>query len=238
MLRGKPSGLSMVPSEAVQIVADAPEKAARDGSVAERLAPAILHLLEGASSEALLISPYFVPGEKGAALLENLARRGVRVSVVTNSLAATDVVAVHGGYARYRERLLRAGVELHELRRSGERGASILGSRGASLHTKALVVDGVRAVVGSFNLDPRSWVLNTEMGTFVDDVRVAQGVRQEHLRLCEPSRSWRVAIDPAGRLIWMAGGGRVISQWGEPDASGARRAMAWLVRMLPVESQL
>ncbi|TPG61413.1 phospholipase D family protein [Roseomonas nepalensis] len=237
ILSGQRAPLSSVPSGCIRFIADDPGKAAGEGEAAERIAPAIGALLEGAASEALLISPYFVPGEAGAVVLERLARRGVRVVVVTNSLAATDVVAVHGGYARYRERLLRAGVELHELRQSGEHGASILGSRGASLHTKALVVDGAQAAVGSFNLDPRSWALNTEMGTFVADRAVAEGVRQEHRRLCAPARSWRLALDPAGGLLWTAGGAG--EAWRrEPEASASRRALAWLVRRLPLESQL
>ena len=98
----------------------------------------------------------------------------MRVTVVTNSLAATDVLAVHGGYARHRRRLLRAGVELRELKRGGQEGASLLGSGGnASLHTKAFCVDGELAFVGSFNFDPRSAHLNTEMGVFVRDAAVA-----------------------------------------------------------------
>jgi putative cardiolipin synthase len=117
----------------------------------------------------VLISPYFVPGGRGTRFLIKLRRRGVKVSVLTNSLAATDVLAVHGGYARYRKRLLRAGIELYELKRGGQEGRSLFGSGGASLHTKAFTVDGKLAFVGSFNLDPKSANLNTEMGIFVDD---------------------------------------------------------------------
>ena len=237
ILRGERSALSSVPAGRVRIIADDPGKAAGEGASGDRIAAEIRALIGGAAREVLLISPYFVPGEAGAALLEELAGRGVRVAVVTNSLAATDVVAVHGGYAGYRERLLRAGVEIYELRRSGEHGASILGSRGASLHTKALVVDGARAVVGSFNLDPRSWALNTEMGTFVEDRRVAEGVGEEHRRLCAPGRSWRVRLDPRGGLAWTGEAGSPVWR-SEPGASRARRALAWLVRLLPVESQL
>ncbi|HEY8614048.1 MAG TPA: phospholipase D family protein, partial [Roseomonas sp.] len=159
VLRGDHSHLSMVRPEDIRIIADPPDKARGLAPAADCLASSILSALRGAKREALMISPYFVPGEEGAAMLEALARQGVRVSVVTNSLAATDVVAVHGGYARYRERLLEAGVELYELKPTGEEPASVFGSRGASLHTKALVIDGERGFVGSFNLDPRSVAL-------------------------------------------------------------------------------
>ncbi|SHJ81497.1 Phosphatidylserine/phosphatidylglycerophosphate/cardiolipin synthase [Roseomonas rosea] len=238
MMKGDPSRLSPVGPADIRVLADPPDKARGRAPAAECLAPAILEALRRAKREALLISPYFVPGSEGAALLEDLARGGVRVSVVTNSLAATDVVAVHGGYARYRERLLDAGVELHELKPSGEEGASVFGSRGASLHTKALVVDCEEAFVGSFNLDPRSVALNTEMGTFVRHPGIARKLCEEHARLAEPSRSWRVSRDGI-RLAWTAEvGGTAEKRHLEPDASLSRRILAELVRMLPVESQL
>jgi putative cardiolipin synthase len=172
-------------------------------------------------------------------MLTGLARRGVRVSVVTNSLAATDVTVVHGGYARYRRPLLEAGVELWELKRSGREGVGIFGSRGASLHTKAFVVDGERIFVGSFNLDPRSAKLNTEMGGFVRHPVLGQRLRAEHERLADPARSYRVALDPGGRLSWTdLSGGRQRVRHGEPDASPRRRVLALVARILPIESQL
>ncbi|MBV1798260.1 phospholipase D family protein [Siccirubricoccus sp. G192] len=155
----------LVAADTMEILADPPAKAT--GAPLDGVAEAVDAALATAQHEALLISPYFVPGERGMALLTGLLRRGVRVAVVTNSLAATDVAAVHGGYARYRHRLLEAGAELWELKRGGEKGRGVLGSRGASLHTKAFVVDGGLIFVGSFNLDPRSAKLNTEMGGFV-----------------------------------------------------------------------
>ena len=238
VLSGDPDRLSRVGPDDIRVLADPPDKAQGRAPAAECLATAILEALRTARHEVLLISPYFVPGAEGAALLEEMARRGVRVSVVTNSLAATDVVAVHGGYARYRERLLDAGVELYELKPSGEEGASVFGSRGASLHTKALVLDCETAFVGSFNLDPRSVALNTEMGTFVRHPEIARQLCAEHARLAEPARSWRVRRDGI-RLAWTAEvGGRMETRHLEPDASFSRRILAALVQMLPIESQL
>jgi putative cardiolipin synthase len=239
-------GLVAVARGAVRVVADPPEKARRGLSARRRaraaggIAPEIAATLRAARREALLISPYFVPGEAGLALLRDLAARGVRVSVVTNSLAATDVVAVHGGYARYRRKLLAAGIELFELKPSGEEDKpSVFGSRGASLHTKALVVDDGPVFVGSFNLDPRSAALNTEMGAFVRHPTLAHELRAEHERLADPARSWRLGLD-GGRLSWTGAGvgGKVQTVHGEPGASLARRLVAGVVRWLPVESQL
>jgi putative cardiolipin synthase len=240
-------GLKLLGEDAVRVVADAPEKAKRGLGARKRaraaggIAAEIADLLREAKREVRLISPYFVPGRAGLALLLDLVARGVRVSVVTNSLAATDVVAVHGGTMRYRWPLLRAGVVIHELKPGpvGEK-ASLLGSRGgAALHTKAAVVDGLRAFVGSFNLDHRSAALNTEMGAFVQNPAVAREVAQEQERLMDPALSWKLKIE-RGRVVWrdldVAGAPRTVH--GEPGASLRRKAIAWLARVLPVEEQL
>ena len=134
------------------------------------LVSTLISELQAARHKALLISPYFVPGNEGLDGFSAMAGRGVQVGVVTNSLAANDVAAVHGGYMSYRVPLLEAGVHLYELKAHGQSGdAGMFGSSGASLHTKAFVVDDRRGFVGSFNLDPRSAYLNTEMGVLFDD---------------------------------------------------------------------
>ncbi|MCW8085441.1 phospholipase D family protein [Sabulicella glaciei] len=230
---------ALVGGNAIQVVADPPEKALGRAGEEECVSHGILDLLRGARKEALLISPYFVPGEEGALVLEGLARQGVRISVITNSLAATDVVAVHGGYSRYRARLLRAGIALHELKASGAAGVSVFGSRGASLHTKAVLVDGERAFVGSFNLDPRSIALNTEMGVMIRHPDVARELHAEHGRLAGPAWSWTVTLDEAEHLVWSSEQDDApVHLRKEPGASLRRRFLAGLVRLLPVESQL
>ncbi|MBD0271550.1 MAG: phospholipase D family protein, partial [Acetobacteraceae bacterium] len=227
----------LVPPDRIRIAADPPRK-----GLGRRRAPGMLAEIRAAigsaQREVLVASPYFVPGRRGAKLLAWLVRRGVRVVVVTNSLAATDVLAVHGGYARRRRRLLRAGVELRELKRGGQEGASLLGSGGhASLHTKAFCVDGELAFVGSFNFDPRSAHLNTEMGTFVRHPAVAERLRSEIERLSDPARSWAVRLDAAGRLSWEDGseGGPV---HGEPGTTLTRRVLARVLGWLPIEPYL
>lgn len=242
-----PFHLHLTPLDAarIQVVADPPEKARRGLGARKRaraaggIAAEIADALRLAQREVLLISPYFVPGRAGLKLLLNLRARGVRVSVVTNSLAATDVVAVHGGYAKYRKPLLNAGVALFELKPGPQDEAvSLLGSRGAALHTKAFAVDGAVAFVGSFNLDPRSAALNTEMGAFVRHPDVAAEIAYEHARLVEPAQSWRL-VWHEGALGWWEegpGGLRLLRQ--EPTASWWRRAIAAVVRRLPIEEQL
>jgi len=222
-----------IPDQALSILADPPAKAS--GQAIGTVGPALTALLATARREALIISPYFVPGPAGTALLARLVASGVRVAVVTNSLAATDVVAVHGGYSRYRAALLAAGVELHELKASVETKAGLFGSKGASLHTKAVMVDDGPLFVGSFNMDPRSAALNTEMGVMLDHRGLARLLRRQHRRLCDGERSWRVALE-GGRPAWTDGRGPALRR--EPGASWRRRLAAWVIRHLPIESQL
>jgi putative cardiolipin synthase len=137
------------------------------------IGPHLRDIREAAQTELMLISPYFIPSEAGRKLLGELSGRGVRVRVLTNSLASTDVPVVHSGYARYRTELLRKGVDLYELR--PVQGATaphstrlFARSSESSLHAKAFIVDRGTAFVGSMNLDPRSRHLNTELGVIVE----------------------------------------------------------------------
>ncbi len=220
-----------------EFVSDRPDKldrAAEVGSsgVAQGLAPLFLEERESLS----IISPYFVPGEGGTERLVSQQEAGSTVRIVTNSLAANDVAAVHGGYSRYREKLLQGGVELWELKpqRDGAVESSLFGSSGASLHTKAITADGEVLFVGSFNLDPRSVSLNTEQGVIVHDPGLAAQLESLFSRMASGSRSWRVTLQD-GQLGWSDELGDYDK---EPDASGWRRFQAWLARVLPIESQL
>jgi putative cardiolipin synthase len=224
-------------ADKIRIIADPPGK-----RLGRRRPPGVLgairNTLGHARKQVILVSPYFVPGRRGCRLLINLLRRGVAVSILTNSLAATDVLAVHGGYARYRRRLLKAGVALHELKRGGQEGKSMFGSAGASLHTKAFVMDDAVTFVGSFNLDPRSANLNTEMGAFVEDRALAGQIWEEHRRLTDPARSWLVELE-GHRLTWrgrVEGHMRVFRT--EPDTTLLRRLLARVLGWLPIEPQL
>jgi len=187
-------------------------------------------------AELELVSPYFVPGAKGTAALVALAGRGVRVRVLTNSLAATDVGAVHSGYAKRREALLRGGVQLYELRPQAgavRQGSAHHGSSGrASLHAKTFALDGQRIFVGSFNLDPRSASLNTEMGVVVDSAALATRLGKALDRVY-PADAYEVRLDAQGALQWLDGSGTPLHV--EPQTSWARRAGVALMSWLPIE---
>jgi cardiolipin synthase C len=188
-----------------------------------------------------LVSPYFVPGEEGTAALAALAGRGVTVRILTNSLAASDVSAVHAGYAKRREALLRAGVRLYELKpTAGEElpdSRTGMGSSSSSgLHAKTFAVDGERIFVGSFNFDPRSALLNTEMGLVIDSPLLARGLA-EGFETDVPLIAYEVRLAPDGRsLQWIersAAGEKVFDT--EPETSAMRRLGVGVMSVLPIE---
>ncbi|MEO6366235.1 MAG: phospholipase D family protein [Luteimonas sp.] len=231
-------------SAGIRVLADPPLKWKQDdrrGWLVQKLE----HQLRGTRDKALLISPYFVPGKDATAGLVDLARRGAQVGIITNSLAANDVIAVHSGYRKYRGALIDGGVEVHEMRArdGGAQGrtgtGSAFGSSGASLHTKAFVVDDARGFIGSFNLDPRSADLNTEMGVMFDDPGIAIDLRNEYLRLADPVLSYHVLRGKGGDLRWLdAAASPPVLLDDEPDTSAWRRGLVHVFGWLPIESQL
>jgi cardiolipin synthase C len=235
-----PDGLLRLVGAHAQVITDPPDKWQQRAEHPIGIAAELRDLIDTAQHEVILVSPYFVPGADGTRWLRKLVDRGVRVRVLTNSLNATDVAAVHGGYARYRRSLLKAGVEINELKRASSQRleSSFRGSSRASLHTKAVVVDGQRAFVGSFNLDPRSTWINTEMGVVIDDPRFAQQVRANYQQSLAPERSYRLSLE-GRRLVWTdVQDGQPRRQFREPTSSWSRRIIALLARVLPVERHL
>ena len=217
-----------------RFVSDDPLKARLPAGQRSEVVDALLPQIAGAGQRLLAISPYFVPGERGTAGLVAAAGRGIDVRILTNSLAANDVAAVHGGYSRYRHALLEGGIGLWELKPSGTPAKfSLAGSSGSSLHTKAMIVDeGV--FVGSYNLDPRSTSLNTEQGVLVSHPALASELSLLFARQTAADHAWAVTLEH-GDLRWSDG----TKTWTrEPEATGSQRTLAWLMRVLPVESQL
>ncbi len=233
--------LTPIWSDSIRILSDPPVKW-RDDTGEAWLLPHLVEKVDTAQQSALLISPYFVPGDDGTAWLSGLSRdRGVEVAVVTNSLAANDVLAVHGGYARYRNPLLDNGVRLYEIRSEADSkaGSSLFGSSGASLHTKAFLVDGQRGFIGSFNMDPRSMNLNTEMGLLFDDPALGKALLAEYQHLASPSMSYWVYRNGDGDLRWLDRATDPPTALAkEPDSTAMQRGMATVLRWLPIESQL
>lgn len=224
--------------ERVRVISDPPEKV-RGWRRRSWLMKELLPIIQSAQKCLEIVSPYFIPGKRGSAILSDLVGDGVDVAVLTNSLAATDVAAVHGAYANYRKRLLRNGVRLFELQPfSRQPKISVFGSKGASLHTKAFSVDNKTGFVGSFNFDPRSVSLNAEMGVLFEDGKLVAELRQRFQSEISPEASYRLELQ--GNVLHWHGydKGRLQDYTHEPEAGISRRLLAALVRHLPVESQL
>ena len=210
-----------------KIAADRPAAAPAPDSMVDELLP----LMNQAQRELLIVSAYVVPGPRIMATLAAIRQRGVRVRMLTNSLASTDAPAAHVGYARYRPALVAMGVELYEMRAAQKQPLRVLGSSTeslSSLHSKALVVDGRQLIVGSMNLDLRSQLQNTEVAVVIDSAMLAA----EATRRIEGTLrrdAYRVSLQD-GQLVWKpAAGSTLKDSLTEPDASLGRKLLVWLL---------
>ncbi|MGF6778585.1 phospholipase D family protein [Paraburkholderia sp. GAS334] len=197
--------------------------------------------------QMLIISPYFVPGKKGVEWMRAQTARGVRVTILTNSLAATDVAAVHAGYQRYRKNLLDAGVHLYELKPAETedptaKKKSLLGSSKASLHAKTYVFDRTSIFIGSMNFDPRSITLNTEIGVYCESDAIAAQVA-DGLEPKLDQIAWRLEertdANGASRIVWIdTAPDGTVKELDEPGVSSMKRIGIWFLGLLPIESEL
>ncbi|MBN1141845.1 MAG: phospholipase D family protein [Deltaproteobacteria bacterium] len=191
-------------------------------------------------SDLELISPYFVPTAAGVSAFSTLSLRGVRIKVFTNSLDATDVAVVHAGYAKRRKALLKAGVRLFELhrklpKRRRKKRVGPFGSSGSSLHAKTFSVDRARIFVGSFNFDPRSAQLNTELGFVIESPALAREIEAAFNDQI-PAIAYEVRLSRGGRLLWFEHrGGQLIRHDTEPGGGFWKRAGITLLSWLPIE---
>jgi putative cardiolipin synthase len=234
-----------------EVLADSPDKASVEGgdTIGALFRRRLLEAAAEVKSELLIVSPYFVPGKKGEALLEKLRERGVRVRVLTTSLLSTDVPAVHAGYRPYRLPLLEAGVELYEVKplpgKPQPRGGLLKtpSSGQFSLHAKAFVFDRKRIFIGSANFDRRSLHLNTEIGLMIDSAQLAQEVRTRFDTIANPANSFVLALheDAGGKphIEWKSvKDGKPVVYTSEPGDDRWREFLVDLYGLLPIEDQL
>ena len=225
-----------------QIIADDPEAVSR-GEDSDQVATFIRERVARLSKELLIESPYFVLPAQAQASVKVLHERKVRVRALTNSLASNDMLAAHSGYAKTRRRLLENGMELYELRpdtdefRSG--WSPLSGRSPAALHTKAMVFDGEAVLIGSFNLDPRSAVINTEASLYIESQALAERLTAYMATGVVPANSYRVFIDRYSSIIWeTVMDGHTVRYRDEPGTGFRRRFVANLLKLLPIDSQL
>ncbi|WP_438012144.1 phospholipase D family protein [Psychrobacter raelei] len=223
----------------VRVISDDPAKGLQKSKEADSVLAHLVPLMQGTREELLIISPYFVPAKQGTALFQRLAKQGKQVAVLTNSLAATDVIPVHAGYAKYRKPLLRAGIALYELKPQAtvitKNHGGILKSSGASLHAKTFIIDNQTLFLGSFNMDPRSAALNTEMGFVFDSEQMASYLA-DNMKQKQMEYSYKVSKTPQGKLHWQTlDDGNTVEYDNEPHSSLFSRLGVWVCSLLPIE---
>jgi putative cardiolipin synthase len=223
-----------------QIVWDDPaaiEQGIADGTMLK----ALVRKVKTLHTELLIESAYFVMLDKAVENLRALHERGVRVRVLTNSLASNDVVAAHAGHAKRRKPLIEAGVELYEYRPDSRvsKTRAYRGESKAALHTKAIVFDRESVFIGSFNLDPRSAAINTEAGLYVESPELARQVIEYMDEGVRPENAYRVLLDEDGELYWVTEvDGNEVRYTQEPETTFGQRFMSGFIMILPVEHQL
>jgi len=231
-----------------EVVFDQPEKLLHGFEETQfQLSPKLKPYWEGVKKELIIFSPYFVPGKEGTAILTKLAHKGVRVRILTNSLASNDVALVHAGYKKYRKELLRGGVELYELNKSStweqlnsKRGLG--GSSKASLHAKSFVFDRRQVFIGSLNLDPMAFKHNTEIGVILKVPEIAEHMAEQFDKHIEENAfrlELKTSEDGSETLVWHGvkdGKPAVYNQ--EPYAGFWRRLGVEIMSWLPIDSQL
>lgn len=223
----------------VRVLYDDPSKAA-DASV-RGIVGELDALASGAREEILIENAYFVPRERLVEVATEAVRRGARVRVLTNSLASNDVAAVYAGYRKYRDDLLEGGVEIYELRPDSamKQRWSLLSTKSRSgLHTKTMVIDRRHVVIGSYNLDPRSADINTELALLVDSPEFGRRVAGYLDEGVLPENAYRVTLDGGG-LRWTASRGEeALVYEKEPETSWWQRFTTRVIGVLPIHSQL
>lgn len=234
--------IDLYPANA-DVVTDDPEKLLNKISGEHKiLVNAVTAALEVATSEVIIVTPYLIPGKGGLELVRYLTANGVRVVILTNSLASTNHVAVHGAYSRHRKPLLRAGAEIYEVRANavsaGDDNDDLdSGVEALTLHTKGILIDRELTFIGSLNIDPRSVDINTEMGVMIESSELAV-ILAERVNDALPEIAYRVTLDDKGHLVWKTNiDGVDVVEHSEPLSSRWRRFKAFMSKILP-EGQL
>lgn len=223
-----------------RVLVDKPDKLINEISPEHmHLANDLREVIYSAEKEIFIITPYYVPGDRGVDMVRHLEEKGVRVVIVTNSLASNNHTAVHGAYSRYRKKVLEAGGEIYEARVNAAR--QIVGNEDGpvnlTMHTKAFLIDGRYLFFGSLNVDPRSIEINAEMGVLMDSAELV-GSMSEGAEERLAAIFYKLKLNEKNKLEWHGIiDGQPVVRTKEPDTSVFKRFSAWFQKIVP-ESQL
>jgi putative cardiolipin synthase len=202
-------------------------------------------MIESAEREFVIETAYLIPTEEGIAKAAELTENGVRMRILTNSMQSNNHLTVHAHYKKYRKRIIEAGVELYELRPDPEilehykKVESRVAESHAGLHAKAFVVDGHLSMIGSYNMDPRSRIWNSEIGLLIDSEEFAATVLESMEADFHPANSYRVTLDEKRNLVWTAQGPDGPVVWlKEPGTSAWQRFKMRFMSWIPMEKEL
>jgi putative cardiolipin synthase len=204
--------------------------------ISQRMAFEMPEFTKTAQEELLINNAYLIPDDEGLTDASKLVIKGVRVRIITNSLASQDVPAVNSHYGPLRKPILETGAELYELRPDAEIKTEVdtapVVSGFVGLHTKAAVVDRSRVFIGSFNMDPRSRETNTEMGILIDSPELGEELAKRIEYLMQPENSWQVQLEANGEVIWVSHDGTLTRQ---PARNSWQRVQDWFFKIFPKE---
>jgi putative cardiolipin synthase len=202
-------------------------------------------LASEANNEFVIETAYLIPAQEGIDKVAEITERGVRVRILTNSLRSNNHTTVHAHYKKYRKKLIEAGVELHELRPDPEvlerfkETHQEVGESRAGLHSKSFVVDRRFSMIGSYNMDPRSRIWNSEIGLLIDSKEFAEKVLEIMELDLDPTNSYRVTLDEKGNLVWTAeDDGNPVTWDKEPETTAWQRFKSRFLRWIPMEKEL
>lgn len=218
-----------------RVLSDTPDKLEHKVSKQYmRLVTELNEVLKTAKEEILFITPYYIPSSEDVQLLPALIESGINVTVLTNSLASTNHVSVYSAYADHRLDVINAGIELYEVRaNAGREAADGKGPDTLTLHTKLILIDKRYLFVGSLNLDPRSFQINTQMGVLIDSKELT-GKMATAIKKKIPDIAYHLVKDEQDQLTWHGVvNGKKIVETKEPLTSTWLRFKAWVMKIAP-----
>lgn len=228
----------------VKLISDSPQKTLNTNNDEDLLVAKLHEALGVPTKSVLIVSPYFVPTPKAVSHFTALAKQGIAVNILTNSMMATDVLPVHAGYAKHRKTLLNAGVSLFELKPTRADSNKLkdklgpFGSSASSLHAKMFVIDDKRLFIGSFNFDPRSININTELGFIIYHEELTTQVNTQFAENID-SAAYALSLDESGDIVWHETvNGNLIAHTREPGSGVLNNFALSILSILPINSLL